>query len=128
MLDHSSLASRLTTAIASGDLDAIAALYHDDAVIWRSTDCLELNKRQMLRIMKFLATQVRDLRFDDIRRRATDDGFVQQHIMVCTAPGGEPIHAHACLVGVVRDGRIARISEYIDSVAVAPLLAAPLEG
>ena len=119
------VARRLMTAIQAGDVAAVGALYADDMVGWRNFDRRELGKPAMLRVIEFLAKEVRDLRYDAIRVDPTPSGYVQQHVLHATAPDGTRIESPACLVVEVRDGRIRRLEEYLDSAAIAPLLKRP---
>lgn len=118
---HVRIARELTQRILAGDVEGVAELYHDDLSAWRSHDCRTLVRKQALRVVEILARQLRELRYEDVRIRPTPDGFVQQHVMRCLSPGGEPVEAHVCLVATLRDGRIAHIDEYMDSAQIAPL-------
>lgn len=120
--EHISLANELRRRIAAGDVKGVDALYHDEAIVWRNIDNRELVKKQMLRVIEFLANQVTDLRYEDVRVQATEEGFVQQHTLKCTAANGTPVEARACLVARVKDGRLIRLDEYLDSAAMAPLM------
>ena len=119
--DSTHVARALFAAIAGGDVDAVDALYHDDALVFMNTTGATLTKRKMLGVIRFLTTQVSELRYEDVRLQPTPTGFVQQHVLACRAPGGEEVRAHACLVAVVEDGRIRRLDEYLDAAAIAPL-------
>ena len=120
--EHIALADELRQRIKAGDVAGVDALYHDDAIVWRNIDNRELVKKQMLRVIEFLAKQVSELRYEDVRVQATDDGYVQQHTLKCIAPSGEPVEARACLVVKVRDGKVVRLDEYLDSAAMVPLM------
>jgi ketosteroid isomerase-like protein len=116
------IAKRLISAITAGDAAAVEALYHDDLVGWQNFSGRELNRRQMLKIIRVLTADVKDLRYDDIRVTPTSRGFVQQHVLRATAKDGRPVACAACLVVEIADGRIRRIDEYMDGAALAPLL------
>lgn len=116
------LARRLMEGIAAGDVEAVGALYADDLVGWRNVDGRALDRRQMLKIVGFLGTRVKDLRYEEIRVQPTARGYVQQHVLRATAPDGTPVEMPACLVVEIADGRIRRLDEYMDSAALAPLL------
>jgi ketosteroid isomerase-like protein len=118
---HVHVARELTRRILAGDVDGVAELYHEDLTAWRSHDRRSLVRKQALRVVEILARQLRELRYEDVRIQPTPTGFVQQHVMRCLSPGGEPVEAHVCLVAEVRDGRILRIDEYMDSAQLAPL-------
>jgi ketosteroid isomerase-like protein len=115
------VARRLIQAIVDGDVAAVADLYADDMIGWRSFDRKELGKKQMLRVIEYLVKNVRDVRYENMRVEPTPTGYVEQHVLHATAPDGTRVEAPACLVVQVRDGRIQRLDEYLDSVAIAPL-------
>ena len=119
------VARRLMDAIQAGDVAGVAALYADDMVGWRNFDRRELGKAAMVRIIEFLAKQLRDLRYEAIRVEITQKGYVQQHVLHAIAPDGTRIESPACLVVEVQDGQIRRLDEYLDSAAIAPLLRKP---
>lgn len=120
--EHIALANELRARIEAGDVAGVDALYDDRAVVWRNIDNRELTKRQMLRVIEFLATQVDNLRYEDVRVNATESGYVQQHTLRCVAANGTPVEARACLVVAVEGGRVLRLDEYLDSAAMAPLM------
>lgn len=120
--EHVAIARRLIDAIGRGDVAAVDALYADDMTGWRNVDGRELSKRQMLKVVRFLASDVKDLRYDDVRIQPTATGYVQQHVLRATAPDGSRVEVPACLVVTVGDRAIRRIDEYMDSAALAPLL------
>jgi ketosteroid isomerase-like protein len=119
---HTEAARRLIECVTSGDVAGVGALYHDDIRCWRNLDGRELVKKQALKVVGFLGT-LEGLAYEDIRIDATETGFVQQHTLCCTSPKGEAVRVAACLVAEVRDGQILRIDEYVDSAAMAPLMA-----
>ena len=116
------MAKRLIDAIVAGDVAAVEELYCDDLVGWQNFTGRELNRRQMLKIVRVLGGDVKDLRYDDIRVTPTARGYVQQHVLRATAKDGRPVECAACLVVEIADGRIRRIDEYMDGAALAPLL------
>ena len=63
--EHTALADELRQRIKAGDVAGVDALYHDDAIVWRNIDNRELVKKQMLRVIEFLAKQVSELRYED---------------------------------------------------------------
>ena len=115
------MARQLIAAITAGDVAAVDALYHDDAVVFQNTSGQTLSKRKMLGVIRFLATGVSELHYEDVRVQPTPTGFVQQHVLCCRSAAGVEVRAHACLVATVEDGRIRRLDEYLDAAAIAPL-------
>jgi len=91
-------------------------------VIWHNHDRSSQTVEQNLAVLRWVVTHIKNLRYEDIQRQATATGFVQQHVLRGTAPNGEVLEIAACIVGVVDNGRITRLDEYLDSAQLAPLL------
>jgi uncharacterized protein len=116
------LADRLIAAIQSRDVDAIRNdIYAPDVRIWHNTDEQEQTLDENVRVLKWIGRNVTDLRYEDVRRQITANGFVQQHALCGTTVGGVELRIAACLVVGVADGRIVRIDEYVDSAALSGL-------
>ena len=120
--DHLAVAARLFDAIAGGDIEAVRGIYATDAVIWHNHDALEQSVDDNLGVLRWVVTHIRELRYEDVRRQRTETGFLQQHVLRGIAPSGKALNIPACIVCTVRDGRIKRLDEYLDSSHVAPLL------
>lgn len=123
MTDHLAVADRLFAAITAADVDAVRAVYAPDAQIWHNTDGVTQSAEENLVVLRWVTSHVKQLRYEDVRRAATPDGFVQQHVLRGTV-GDVAIEIPACIVATIRAGRITRLDEYIDSAHVKPLLAA----
>ena len=115
------IAKRLIDCVTMGDVDGVAGIYHDDIRVWRNVDERELVKKQALKVVGILS-QLRDLAYLDVRIAGTEDGFVQQHVLTCTGPGGAEVRVPSALIARVEGDRIVRIDEYADSGAMAPLM------
>lgn len=111
------LATKFFAAIQAGDIETVAATYSDDAVIWHNYDQIEQHKADNLRTLQYVIATVQGRSYDDVRRTVLDDGFVQQHVLRGTAPGG-PLEVPAMLRVWVADGRITRLDEYLDTAQV----------
>jgi ketosteroid isomerase-like protein len=120
--DALELGARLMEAIRSGDLDAVREIYAPNIRVWHNLDRVEQTLDENLRLLAWVVKNVAGLRYEQVRRQRTESGFVQQHVLRGTAPGGEPLEVAACLVCRVEGGRITRIDEYLDSVPLAALL------
>lgn len=118
---HLEVAERLFAAIAGGDIEAVRGIYTEDAVIWHNDDNQPQTPEQNLRILRWVVRNVRELRYEEIRRQETAGGFVQQHVLRGIAPNGERLDVPACIVCTVADGRITRLDEYLDSAQTASL-------
>ncbi|MDQ3601921.1 MAG: nuclear transport factor 2 family protein [Actinomycetota bacterium] len=115
------VADRLFSAIEAGDVDAIRMVYSPDVVVWHNVDEQVEDRDANLATLGWVIHNLPGLRYTAIRRQATDDGFVQQHVIVATNRAGREVALPACIVATVRDGLITRIDEYLDSVGVAAL-------
>jgi uncharacterized protein len=120
--DHLALAERLFSAVERGDLDALRQLYAPTAEIWHNTDQQVQTLEQNLSTIAWIAANVKDFRYEDIQRQATETGFIEQHMTRGTGPSGKEFAIPACIVCTVVDGRITRLDEYLDSAHVAPLV------
>lgn len=122
MSDHLAIAERLFAAVAGGDVAAVRALYAPDVRVWHNVDGIAQSADENLAVLQWVTTHIRGLRYDDVRRQATADGFVQQHVLRGTVGDGVAVEIPACLVATVRDGKITRLDEYLDSKHTKVLL------
>lgn len=118
------VASGLTEAIRVNDADALPGLYAPDAVIWHSTDQVEISVGQLQELMRAIAR----VATGEVRVKAlfeTPAGFVQTQENSYTFADGETTTFHAALVAWLGpDGRVTRLEEYLDGAGLAPLIAA----
>ncbi len=120
--DALALADRFFAAIEAGDLEAVRSAYAPDARIWHNHDGVTQTVDDNLVVLAWMASNLRDLRYEEVRRQPTPSGFVQQHVLRATLPGGGAFELPACIViDLDGDGRITRLDEYLDSAAVAVL-------
>jgi ketosteroid isomerase-like protein len=115
------LCDQLFSAIMRGDIDAVRAIYSPDAVIWHNNDQIEETPDRNLRVLGWVTKNIKDLRYEELRRHETPSGFVQQHVLRGIAPNGTALEIPACIVCEVKDGRITRLDEYLDSAHTAAL-------
>jgi uncharacterized protein len=120
---HEDIAVAFMTAIAAGDVDTLRRIYHPAARIWHNDEDAEQTAEESLRVLRWLARNVSDLRYEEIRRDPTEAGYVQRHVLRGSIADGTGIEVPACLFVTVTDGRISRIEEYADSRATDPLRA-----
>ena len=115
--------NRMFAAIPAGDIEAVKAIYHPEAAIWHNTDNLEQAVPDNLRTLGWVAANIRNLRYDDIRRTAMDSGqVVQEHVLRGVGPTGKQLNIVGTIVFTFdEDGRITRLEEYLDSAQVAAL-------
>jgi len=116
------VAERLFAAITAGDIAAVRALYAPDAVIWHNHDGIRQTPEENLTVLAWVTRHIIDLRYEEVRRQPTRDGFVQQHVLRGKTTDGKDIAIPACLVCTVVDGRITRLDEYFDSAHLVALV------
>jgi ketosteroid isomerase-like protein len=114
-------AAAYLAAMNAGDVDAVAALTEPDLVVWHNHDDAEVDAAHSERTVRWLRTKAPDLAWQDVAVLPTPDGYVRRTILTGSAPGG-PLRMPTCMVVTLSDaGRIARIDEYLDTAALAPL-------
>ncbi len=122
--DVLAIAGQLTHAIATGDVEALARLYVPRAVIWHSTDQVEMKLQDMLGLVGAIKA-VADCTVDVTNTLPTGLGFVQTQRNTYTFRDGRSTFFHAALVvSLDSEGCITRLEEYLDSAGLAPLVAA----
>ena len=121
---HDQLIDRFFAALEAGDLETVREIYAPDAVIWHNDDLLEQPVEDNLKVLAGLHRAVSGLRYDIVRRAATDDGVIQQHVLRGSLPNGAEVSLHAAMYLQVRDGHITRIEEYLDSAQRSAIRAA----
>jgi ketosteroid isomerase-like protein len=120
------LAARFFAAIEASDVDTVREIYHPDCVIWHNYDPLEVRGTgqtvtENLKVLVSLPKRILGAKYDVVQREATETGFIQQHVLRGTMLNGEPFILPACLICVVKDGRITRLDEYFDPAISAHL-------
>ncbi|MFI6322552.1 nuclear transport factor 2 family protein [Nonomuraea sp. NPDC050556] len=118
---NDALIDRFFAAIEAGDVDLVRALYTPDAVIWHNDDLLEQSVEDNLRVLGGLHRVLSDLSYEVVRRAEVPDGVLQQHVLHGRLPDGREVALHCAMYLRVRDGRVARIEEYLDSAQRTPI-------
>ena len=106
-------------AIEAGDIDAIADMWADDIEVWHNTDDVVQTKDQNLEVLQWMVDNTASLQYRDIVRTETANGFVQRHVLHLTFDDGHVADLPAAIFVGIRDGKVARIDEYLDSAHVA---------
>jgi uncharacterized protein len=112
------LAAEFMAAVRAGDAERLRSVYSADVAIWHTFDGVEQNSEQNIRTLLWMHRHVSGLRYEEIRVSATEDGFVQQHVMRADEPAFE---APCMLRAWCATGRITRLEEYVDSAHTRPL-------
>lgn len=120
MSDALDVAERFFRAIEAGDVERIKAIYAPDAIIWHNNDQKEQTVEENLRVLTWVTRNLKNRRYRVKRRVAIPGGFLQQHVLEAETANG-PFSMPACIVVEVKDGRISRLDEYLDSGQTAAL-------
>ena len=113
------LCKRLFDSIERGDAEGVADCYAPDLVVWHNTDNLDQSREDNLKTLGGMIGRISDRRYESRRVNVFDGGFVQQHVLTGVRKDGVRLSMPGVLVGAVRDGKITRLDEYLDSVQVA---------
>ncbi|MEE4361429.1 MAG: nuclear transport factor 2 family protein [Pseudomonadales bacterium] len=122
-MQHEELAEALFAAFQAGDAEAARALCASDLEA-RQNDGPAMGLGPLLAFSKAVHRLVKDFRYEEAVRSATDRGFVEEHRVRGTLPDGSELDLSVCVVADVVDGRITSLREYLDSAAAAGLIAA----
>ncbi len=115
------IAKRFFGAVSAGDIDAVRAMYAPDAKIWHNNDGQTQTVDQNLVVLGWIAANVKNFRYEDVRCEATAMGFVEQHVTCGVGLKGNEFRIPACIVCTVVDGKVTRVDEYLDSAHVAAI-------
>ena len=96
----------------------------DDAVVWHNYDPVDTPAVQATANLAAMQAVLPDCRFEEIRTHGAGAMSVAQYVFAATLPDGSSGHAPGCFIVHERDGRIARVEEYMDSAQLAPIAAA----
>ncbi|MFT5444082.1 MAG: ketosteroid isomerase-like protein [Myxococcota bacterium] len=110
----SELARAFIDAIQLGDVEAARALLCPDAKIWHNFDDAEQTVDENLKLLGWMVRKASKRTYDITRLEEVEGGYLQQHTLTLVDLEGKIRVMHACVVAQVRDGKIARIEEYLD--------------
>jgi len=108
---------RLFWTVEHGDLEELRNIFAEGAAVWHNTDDKLTDVEQTIRNLTILRGQTRSIRYIEIRREPTPNGFVQQHVLEVDMNDGRLIRDMACCICRVENGRIAHMDAYHDSAA-----------
>jgi len=113
--EHRALCHALFDAIEGEDLDAMRRCYAPDMVLWFNVTGQEVSGEDTVAAQIEGRKIQRRRTYDDRVINTFDDGFVAQYTCNVVLHDGRSRALSACMVAEVHDGRIVRISEYLDS-------------
>jgi ketosteroid isomerase-like protein len=114
------LAQRFFDAVEAGDIETAGSCYAPDVVIWHNFDNLEQTREQNLAILAAIPQRLTDRVYADRRVEVFAGGFLQQHVLHATRKfDGARVAMPAVIICRVKDGKIIRLDEYLDSAHLA---------
>lgn len=122
-MDNQQIAADLFSAFETGDMDTVRQLC---APKFRARQNLnnEFDVETLIQFSQAVSAIVKDFRYEDIIRSATNSGFVEEHTVRGTLPNGSQLTLVACVVADIENCKITRLREYVDTAAAAGLSAA----
>lgn len=105
---------RFMAALEAGDRTSIEAIYSDDVRVWHNFTGTEQDKATNVARLE-AAWKLAKLKYDVVERIVLGDRAIQRHTLRFQREGSPDSLLHAALFILVRDGRIARIDEYLDA-------------
>ena len=88
MSDALDIAEKFFRAIEAGDVAAIRAIYAPNAVIWHNNDQLEQSVDENMRVLEWVARNLKNRHYRVKRRVAIPGGFLQQHVLEAETANG----------------------------------------
>lgn len=122
-MNNIEIAEAFFVALASEDERTLRALCTPTAA-FQQNGGQHLNLEQLLGFAKLVHKAAEGFQYGTPACSATPGGFVQEHFVRGHLKNGKSINIPVCVVGDIRDGKIASAREYFDSVAGTDLLAA----
>ena len=113
--DHRRLCHALFDAIEQGDIAAVEACYAPEMTMWFNCTGQESSRAENLAALGTGKGLHRRRLYNDRNINTFDDGFVVQYTTHVVAHNGTEVPLSACLVAEVRDGKISKLFEYLDT-------------
>ena len=104
--------------------DILDKLYSDDCIIWHNVFGKDTTREDNLAAMRVDKGQRRRT-YNDRTINTFADGFVIQYTLNGVMTNGHRGALWICIVGKVRDGKITRIDEYMDTSKFAAWMGGP---
>ena len=122
-MGNAEIAKALFEALAANDDNTVRTLCAPDLRV-RQNDGAPMNLDALLRFNAAVHSVVKEFRYEDAVRSATATGFVEEHAVRGALPDGTALDLAVCVVGDIKNGKVAEVREYLDTSAAAALIAA----
>lgn len=113
--EHRRLCHALFDAIEAGDIDAVATCYAPDMTLWFNATGETMTRDDNLAALAKGRELHRRRTYNDRIVNTFDDGFVIQYTLNVVTHKGSEVALSAGLVAEIRDGKITKLFEYLDS-------------
>ncbi len=119
------LGKHFMQAVQAGDVAAARACFHEDARIWHNFDNQEQSVDDNMATLELMIAKAGQREYKLHRLEAVEGGYIQRHTLTISSPdGSSKANAEALALVSVRDGKIARIEEFIDPTPLLGILRA----
>lgn len=109
--------------VEENDFDGLIACYAPDAEVWNNTDQLVIKPSDIAERLAQFDALVTDKGYEKRELEVWPGGFVQRHMLCGTRrTDGQRVEMPACLVAEVKDGKVTRSFDYIDSAKLAEFM------
>ena len=113
-MTETNIIDRFFGTMQNCDIATLRKCLAEDAIVWHSFDRKAMRVDDVVKSWEGMATNFTERGITDVRRQQTPTGYVQQHLFVVRGKDGIRKAWPVCIVVQVKDGKIARIDEYID--------------
>jgi ketosteroid isomerase-like protein len=113
--EHRRLCHTLFDAIEHGDIATVERCYAPDMTMWFNVTGETSTREENLSALSAGAGLHRRRTYNDRTIATFDDGFVVQYTTHVIGHDGSSLPLSACLVAEIRDGKITKLFEYLDS-------------
>jgi len=118
------VAAQLFRSIESKSVAGVAALYDDNVGVWHNFDNAVQDKADNLKVLEGLTKSVAKIQYEVVERHSVGDRVIQRHDLNLTLADGRVFTIPAAIFITVKNEKITRIDEYLDTAQVNQLRAA----
>jgi ketosteroid isomerase-like protein len=113
--EHRRLCHTLLDALEQGDIAGVDACYAPDMTMWANISGQEMSRADNLAVLEEGRKMLRRRTYNDRVVNTFDDGFMAQYTVNAVGHDGSRRALWACLVAEVREGKITKLWDYLDS-------------
>jgi ketosteroid isomerase-like protein len=118
--EMAAFAERVRDIMGRGIPEEIAEVLDAEATVWECTDSVSIPMSAVGAFHAALAEALESMDFLDSSVVSTSNGYIDRHTKRMTTKGGQQFLIPSCLIIELRDGKIHRVAEYLDSARFPP--------